>query len=225
MMYDYIKNGDCLQLMKELPDKSCDIAFTSPPYNRERNDKYDFYDDAKNDYYSFLCQVIDELMRITKRHIFFNVQAQYYNKADIYKLIGAYADNIQQIIIWEKLNPMPANGNNITNAYEFFLVIGDEPLKANGTYVKNLIATAVNGDMPDEHKAVMKQDVADYFMRTYSKRDDVVIDPFMGTGTTAIATRKYKCHYIGFEISQKYIDIALDRLKSETNQMQIEDFI
>lgn len=225
MELDYIRKGDCLQLMKDLPDKSCDYAFTSPPYNRERNDKYEFYNDNLPDYHSFLCQTIEELRRIVKKHIFFNIQAQYYNKADVYRLIGDYSDHIQQIIIWEKTNPMPANEKNITNAYEFFLCIGDDPLKANTTYVKNVICTAVNTEMPKEHHAVMKQELADYFIKQFTKKGDIIIDCFMGTGTTAVAAKKQERHYIGFEICQEYIDLANKRLETEKYQMQIEDYI
>lgn len=212
MEFDYIECGDSLKLMKDIPDKSIDVAFTSPPYNRKRNDKYTFYDDTLSDYYGFLLETIESLRRIVKRHIFLNLQTNYYNRQDIYRLIGTYANNLQNIIIWEKTNPMPASGKNITNAFEYFFVIGDEPLKANGTYVKNIIATSVNSNMPKEHKAVMKKEVCDWFIRNFTKENDIVIDPFLGTGTTAISCIEQNRHYIGFELEPKYFDIACKRL-------------
>jgi site-specific DNA-methyltransferase (adenine-specific)/modification methylase len=212
MNFDYIENGDCLKLMKELPDKCVDVAFTSPPYNRKRNDKYSFYDDTISDYYGFLLSTIENLRRIVKRHIILNVQTNYYNKKDIYRLIGTYADHIQNIIIWEKTNPMPASGTNITNAFEYFFVIGDKPLKANGTYVKNIISTSVNSNMPKEHKAVMKKEVCDWFIKQFTNENDIVIDPFLGTGTTAVSCIEQGRHYIGFELEPKYFDICCKRL-------------
>lgn len=210
--FDYIENGDCLELMKTLPDKSIDIAFTSPPYNRKRNDKYEHYDDTLNDYYGFLVDVVEQLKRIVKKHIIINIMPNYYNKSDVYKFIGTYADKIQQIIIWQKSNPLPASGNNITNAYEFFIVIGDTPLKANTTYVKNVITTAVNSDMPKEHRAVMKKEVCEWFIKNFTKENDVILDPFLGIGTTAVCCTENNRHYIGFEIIPEYYNMACENL-------------
>lgn len=73
-------NGDCLEVLKTIPDDTFDVAFTSPPYNRKRNDKYTFYDDIIEDYFNFLVSFTNELLRVSKRHIFINIQKQYYNK-------------------------------------------------------------------------------------------------------------------------------------------------
>ena len=56
-----LRKGDCLEKMKDIPDKSIDIAFTSPPYNRKRNDKYKNYNDTIEDYYGFLCNFTDRI--------------------------------------------------------------------------------------------------------------------------------------------------------------------
>lgn len=212
MDYDYIECGDCLTLMKELPDDSVDVTFTSPPYNRKRNDKYDHYNDQINDYFGFLCAFTDECLRITKRHVIVNVQKNFYQKKEIWQYIGRYADKITEIVIWQKLNPMPAGGHNVTNAYEFFIVFGDEPLKSNNTYTKNIISTSVNSNMPKEHKAVMKKEVCDWFIKNFTKENDIVLDPFLGTGTTACVCVEQNRHYIGFEISEQYFDMACHRL-------------
>ena len=210
--YDYIECGDCTRLLKELPDKSVDISFTSPPYNRKRNDKYTFYDDSIEDYYSFLCLVTDEMLRVTKSHVIVNIQKNYYNKKDVFEYIGRYSNKIVEIIIWEKSNPMPASGFNVTNCYEFFIVLGDKPLKANSTYVKNHITTSVNSKMPKNHKAVMKPEVCEWFIENFTKEDDIVLDPFLGVGTTAVSCVKYNRHYIGFEISEDYYNMACTNL-------------
>lgn len=141
-----------------------------------------------------------------------NVQTNYYNKSDVYKVIGTYSELIQQVIIWEKTNPMPANGFNITNSFEYFIVIGDEPLKSNSTYTKNIISTSVNSHMPKDHSAVMKKEVCDWFISKFTKPGDIVIDPFMGTGTTAISCIESGRHYIGFEISAEYVEMSKNRI-------------
>ena len=211
-------NGDCLEVMKGIPDKSVDISFTSPPYNRKRNDKYANYSDTKEDYFNFLCDFTDDLLRITKRHCFINIQTNYYNRIDVYKYFGEYARNIQNIIIWEKSNPMPASGKNITNSFEYFFVMGDTPLKSNTTYTKNHLTTSVNSKMPKNHKAVMNKDVALWFIEKFTKKDDTVLDCFMGLGTTGVACVNTHRGFIGIELDKTYFDIASKRIKAKTDE-------
>lgn len=209
-------NDDCFKTMKEMADKSVDISFTSPPYNRKRNDKYKNYDDDIKDYYKFLCDFTDELLRITKKYIFINLQKNYYNKKDIFKYIGKYSDKIVEIIVWEKTNPMPASGLNITNAYEFFFVLSDSALKSNTTYTKNIISSSVNSATTlKEHKAVMKQEISDYFIEKFTNVSDIVLDCFMGTGTTGVSCVKLNRNFIGIEIDKKYYEIAKERIGIE----------
>lgn len=207
-------NGDCLELMKNIPDNSIDISFTSPPYNRKRNDKYEFYDDRLDDYFGFLCNFTDELLRVTKKHVFVNVQKNYYNKEDVFNYIGKYSKQIKEIVIWEKTNPMPASGKNITNSYEFFIVLGNKPLKGNSTYTKNIIHTSVNSNMPKEHKAVMKQEVSDWFIENFTEENDIVLDCFMGLGTTGKSCLKNNRSFIGIEINENYFNIAKEEIES-----------
>ena len=146
-------NGDCLEVMQDMPDNSVDYVLTSPPYNRKRNDKYKLYNDQIADYFTFNKEVINQLLRISKKHIFYNIQTNFYNRDTVYKLIGFFNKDIKEIIIWEKSNPMPAAGNSITNAVEYFIVLGKESLKSNTTYTKNIITSSVNSRMPKIHKA------------------------------------------------------------------------
>lgn len=210
-------NGDCLIEMKKMEDNSVDVSFTSPPYNRKRNDKYEFYNDDIQDYFGFLCNFTDELLRVTKKHVFINIQKTYYNKEDVFNFIGKYSKKIKEIVIWEKTNPMPASGKNITNSYEFFIVLGDEPLKGNYTYTKNIISTSVNSNMPKEHKAVMKQEVSDWFIDNFTNENDIVLDCFMGLGTTGKSCLKNNRNFIGIEINENYFNIAKEDIENITS--------
>ena len=206
-------NADCFQIFPTMPDESVDVSFTSPPYNRKRNDKYKNYTDQIDDYYGFCCNAIDELRRVTRKYVIINLQANYYNRADVYKIIGKYADNIVNIIIWEKTNPLPANGHNITNAYEFFLVISKMALKSNTTYTKNHITTPVNSESTTKiHKAVMKQSVSDWFIDKFTTEGMVVFDPFMGLGTTGISCVRTSRDFIGIEKDPVYFEIGEKRI-------------
>lgn len=218
MMTSKLYHGDCLEIMKDIPDKSVDIVFTSPPYNRKRNDKYTNYNDTKEDYYGFLLRAIEMLRQKAKRHVFLNIQTNYYNKQDVYRLIGTYADYIQPIFVWEKSNPLPAPGNNITNAFEYFVVIGDKSLKSKRTYTKNHLTTSVNSDTTTKiHKAVMKQDVSDWFIERFTNKGDIVLDCFMGLGTTGISCKKFGCDFIGIELNENYFNIAKERIDNAKN--------
>ena len=201
---------DCFDRFNSLQDDSIDHVFTSPPYNRKRNDKYEFYDDNISDYYRFLCDVLDQSLRVSKGNVFLNVQKNYYNKIEVFKLIGKYAESIQEIFIWEKTNPLPSSGLSITNAYEFIIVLGQR-LKSNKTYTKNILKTSVSRPMYG-HRAVMKKEVAEFFIENFTKKNDLIYDPFMGVGTTALICSQLERKCIGSELTSEYYIASLERL-------------
>lgn len=213
MEINKIYNIDCFEGLKQLKDKSVDHILTSPPYNRKRNDKYEHHDDRIDDYFTFLCNIIDDCIRVSNGYVFFNIMKNYYNKKDVFKIIGKYSDQIQEIIIWEKTNPLPASGKSITNSYEYFIIFGNKPLKSNTTYTKNIISSSVNSKMTKNHKAIMKQEVCDWFIDKFTIEDETILDPFMGAGTTAISCINLKRNYIGFEIAKEYVELSEKRIK------------
>ena len=203
--------GDCLELLPFFADRSVDYSFTSPPYNRKRNDKYRDFTDRNENWLQLNIDVLNQLLRITKRHIFYNLQANYYNRQDVYKLIGLFCKKIVDIHIWEKSNPMPAGGKSVTNAVEYFLILGNESLKSNTTYTKNIITTSVNSNMPKEHKAVMNPNVAEHFISKFTQEKDVILDCFFGCGTTGVVAKKLNRIFIGIEKEISYFKIAVER--------------
>lgn len=234
MQTNYIENGDCLKLIKSLDNKSIDVSFTSPPYNRIRNDTYQFYDDTKKDYFDFLINITNEMLRVTKDYVIVNIQCNHFNKSDFYKYIGYYSDLINGIIVWEKTNPQPANNydkehntRSVTNSFEYFIFIKD-----GGNFVaygkkqfKNIIKSTVNSNHFKGHGAVMKEEIADLIINNFTKKGDIILDPFMGCGTTAVSCIKSDRKYIGYEIVPQYLKIAQDRINSLHNQINIFDFL
>lgn len=213
-----IYNADCFDFMQVVKDNSFDVVFTSPPYNRERNDKYSHYNDTQKDYFSFLVRAIGESLRIAKGNVFFNVQTNYYNSEAIYRVIGKFASQISQIFTWVKTNPMPSRHHVITNQYEWVIAFRD--LDPKDKVIRNVIQTSV-AKMPSEHKAVMHQDIADYFIRNFTREGYSVLDPFFGTGTTGIACYKYNVNCVGVEISNEYCGMAHDRILQVANPSQM----
>ena len=72
-----ILNLDCFEYMATMQDNSVDYSFTSPPYNRKRNDKYKEFTDINENWLELNIKAITELLRITKNHIFYNIQTNY----------------------------------------------------------------------------------------------------------------------------------------------------
>ena len=199
--------GDCLGIMKKLPDNCYDWVFTSPPYNRKRKDKYTFYVDDIKDYFDFLVKRTDEMFRVAKKGVFVNIQTTYYNRQEIYRYIGHYSNLIQEIFIQEKTNPMPASGNSITNAVEYVILLANERIKANHTYTKNIFKTSV-ARMPKEHKAVMHTDVVKFFANNFFKEGDTILDPFAGMGTTMKVCQEMGFKSEGIEICPEYAKLS-----------------
>lgn len=96
-----------------------------------------------------IVDVTNELLRVCKKDVIVNIQATYFNKKDVYKYIGYFADKLKEIVIWEKTNPQPSinkikdeNGNILTsvcNAVEYFFVLNEqaEEFRAYGSIKKH----------------------------------------------------------------------------------------
>lgn len=230
-MVDYIDCGDCLELMKEMEDHSVDYVFTSPPYNDAGNDKDSVWHNKHqkysspekyDDYFEWLCERIDEMIRVTRKCVMVNIQGLTTNRKCLYRIIGRYADRIHDIIIWNKTNPCPTSTpHKISNAYEMVLLIKPDGVKGvdvnTKSYYTNVITLPVNSNnkYSNIHRAVMSTDFCMEIIREFTDSDSVVLDPFMGLGTTAICCKKLGRHYIGFEISKDYVEVSLERIKEE----------
>lgn len=221
-----IYHTDCFEGFKHLPDNSVTHVFTSPPYNTKRNTfskdpkarKYIHFKDNIPNYFEFLCNAIDESLRVSTDFVFFNIGKNYRNKKDIFKLIGHYSDKIIDIVIWNKNNPYPSSGNALTNAYEFILVLGHKKLVSKYNYTKNVITTNHNGSNKYKgHSALMPFAIPCFFFKHFCNAGETILDPFSGLATTAICARMYDMNYIGFELIEEYFNDGNERLKEEFN--------
>ena len=216
-----IKEGDCLEHFKVWDDNCVDHVLTSPPYNVGRPKKskskqvakYIGFDDKNKNYFEWSVKVIDELLRVSRGHVFYNVQANYYNKKDIYKLIGHYHKDIIQTFIWTKGHSSPASEPGaISNFYEYiFAFSNDTRIKSNNKFTTNTLHTPIGGRAKGFH-AVMHDDIADFFIENFTQEKDLILDPFMGSGTTALSCLKLKRDFIGIELVPEYIELANQRI-------------
>lgn len=238
-MINTVIQGNCLEVMKDIPDKSIDMILTSPPYNmrtRIRNGKYTtkeksehfskkykYFDDALpiDEFYSFHKDCITEMLRISKI-VIYNFQIVTGSKEAFFKIVGDFNKDIKDIIIWDKGFGQPAMHEKVLNsAYEMLLILEDD--KSAGRVIKN--STFKRGELQnilrigrgkkisDIHLACFPEELAETIIKNFSKENDTILDPFAGSGTTLKMAKKNNRNYIGIEISPEYIDIINNRLK------------
>ena len=230
--------GDCLEALRQMEDCSVDVTFTSPPYNDSgkterdvqtlRHIKYE-YVESRSDWFEWQCDVIDELLRVTKKYVLYNVQALLSNREDVYRLIGHYAEQIHQILIWYKPNAQPQPyPNRIGNSYEMVLILRGRNFKAlhiNSEHYSNVIVQNINTDhaWSDKHRALMSTPFADEIIREFTQKGEMVLDPFMGLATTGLSCVRQGRRFTGIEIHPPYYQIALERMEREASQASLFD--
>lgn len=198
--------GDCVELMKELPDKSVDLVLTDPPYGLEY--QYDCYKDTEENLKNLINKIMPEILRVSKR-----------------ALISCGHTNIQK---YPKYNWLLCWYYGTTNALNSWGFTSWQPILAYGkdAYLENGLGARMdvikdshapeswlkgkehscNKPLPFWEKLLMRGSV---------KETDIILDPFMGSGTTAVACKNLKRNFIGFEISEKYCEIARQRLRQD----------
>tara|TARA_R110002072_G_scaffold121850_3_gene256077 strand:+ start:648 stop:1418 length:771 start_codon:yes stop_codon:yes gene_type:complete len=235
-----IYNENCMDTMKRMDDDFIDVVITSPPYNlgsfRMNGNgvkrSYENYSDDLpiQEYFEQTKKWIDELLRITKHHVFWNI-GEYKGCKGITKFIlNNYQHKLKETFIWCKPNPNP-NGNigSITNSYEYiFCISNDQPEVSKFTHhnlkgmIKNFIHKGVNnGKENSDHGYAFGEWLPKHFIHNFSKPGDLIYDPFMGSGTTAKAAHLLDRRWIGSELSSKYVNIANKRLKPVLNQTKL----
>lgn len=229
----------CLETMKRMDDNSVDCVITSPPYNmnlrirkgeycsrqivKELSTKYSSFDDNLpiEEYNKFHTTVLQELLRISKV-VFYNIQIVTGSKRSVFKMIGDFNDKLKDIIIWDKGVAQPAMQEQVLNRRtELILVFEtDYPISRQYKY-----ANFERGTLDDiweikrgkkisaNHGATFPEELIGKILENFTKEGEVIYDPFMGTGTTAIVSKKMNRRFIGSEIGEDYYELINKRLK------------
>lgn len=229
----WIKCCDCVEGMKSMEAKSVDVSFTSPPYNDTGTSKTDMHTnnthrkyeipEMRKDWFNWQCEVIDQMLRVTKKYVLYNVQGLKNNRENIYKLIGHYSERIHDILVWYKPNGCPTGTpNKLSNKYEMVLILKPDGVKGvdvNSKFYTNVIVQNINSnkEFAQHHKAVMSKPFCDEIIKEFTKEGDIVLDPFMGMATTAVSCIEQNRKFIGFEIYPKYFELAQKRIKETIN--------
>jgi site-specific DNA-methyltransferase (adenine-specific)/modification methylase len=240
MEINKLYNENCLDTLGKMPDKFVDLVVTSPPYNmrtrirngqyttREKSEhfskKYKHFDDdlSINEFYSFHSEVLRELLRVSKI-VCYNFQIVTGSKEAFFKIIGDFNRNIKDIIIWDKGSGQPAmHGMVLNSCYEMILILEDDKkagrviqnAKFNRGEMNNILRIGRGGKVVDGHSAVFPERLAGELIKAFSEEEDLVYDPFMGSGTTGMVANKLNRNWIGSEITQEYCKIATQRIQS-----------
>lgn len=165
------------------------------------------------------------MLRISKRLVVYNIQTLRTGRADVYRLFGRFSDKIHDAIIWYKPNGQPSNTEGkISNTYEFVLLLkpdGVDGVSVNKRFMRNVVVETVNvNPWSKVHGAVMSEKLCSTLIDSLTFENELVCDPFMGCGTTAVVCDKLNRRYIGSEKEQKYIDIANERLEESRRQIR-----
>jgi DNA modification methylase len=212
--------GDCLEVMKQIPDKSVDLVLTDPPYNIARENNFSTMGRAGIDFGEWdkgfdLFSYIDQVSRVLNKDgsfVMFNA----------WRNLGAIADYAEKqgfetkdMIRLEKSNPMPRNRDRryITD-YECAIWFVKE--KAKWTFNRQddkyqrpkFVACIESGLHPTQKNLSLMENL----VKIHSNENNVVLDPFMGSGTTGLACKNLNRHFIGIEQNANYFEIAKGRI-------------
>ena len=216
---------DALDGLKQLEDDSVDLVLTDPPYNLDK----DFQNDnlKEEEFISFLTPILKELKRVSKPKrsiiIFFDSGK---NLPLLFKCIEKAELHFQKLGVWYKPNDCSFPHNRILRKSEVFVIVS-KTLKLNhdgeGHIHDCIIRNRRITDKSFWHPTVKELPVIEKLLLSHSLEKWIVLDPFMGSGTTAVACTKLGRKFIGFEIEQKYIEMANKRISQHRGQTRLTE--
>lgn len=203
-----IHQTDCLPFMRSLPDKCVDLVLTDPPYGVGEN--YASFQDNKDNLKKLVSEFMPELLRIGHRVV-----------------VTCGVGNIwiypQPTWILNWYTPAGCGSSKWGFCtWQPILVYGNDPYLQNG---KGRVAdTIVHTETAEKngHPCPKPENLWSKLLNRTSVRDaDIVFDPFMGSGTTALVAEKKQLKWMGCELEPKYCAIAEGRIKRERNQLKL----
>lgn len=243
METNIIYNKDCLEGLKELPNKSVQMVITSPPYNMGDERYYKNYNDNKSskEYVNWLKEINSQIYRVLKDDGVYVLNINY-NRKTPYEYHKVIVDCVEEIgficrenVAWIKQGFPITEKWNMTRDWEYIAILTKSneyktsqkvnkvisnkwEIKNNG--VQNL--NNINKDFTTNiNNATFPIELPRKCIKLFTDEGDVVCDPFNGLASTSIACIETKRKYIGFELDKETYEFSLLRLKQETNQKRI----
>lgn len=205
--------GDCLELMKSIPDASVDMVLTDPPYGMSFQSNYrqtkhkKIQNDSCVDWFD---DFVDEIYRVSKENTAHYVFCSFHN-IDKFKQQIEKKFKIKNLLVWEKNNTsMWDLTGDFAPKVEFILFFQKGRRKINGTRDANIFKFSRTGN--NYHPTEKPVDMIKYLAGKFSDDGQTILDPFMGSGTTGVACKNINRDFIGFELDKGYFDIAYKRI-------------
>ena len=233
--------GNTVDVMKHIPDGSIELIVTSPPYNLKNStgngmkdgrggkwanaalvDGYSHYNDnmPHDKYVEWQRECLTEMLRIIPKNgaIFYNhkwrVQAGLLQ--DRNDIVAGFP--VRQIIIWQRQGGLNFNPGYFLPTYEVIYLIANPKFKLVKKANAHGDIWAFGQESKNKHPAPFPVELIERIIS--STHADVVLDPFMGSGTTAIAAKNLGRQFIGIDISPEYCEMAKARLANPVSAIQ-----
>jgi len=234
--------GDSTQpeaVLRLMGDNRSDMVFTSPPYNAGKSEslsgnthttdnKYqDGYDDdqTQEGWAELIKKSLDAIIPYSQ-YQFYNIQMLAGNKRAFLHLLGDYAEQVVDIAVWNKGHGAPAMAKNVMNsAYEFIVIFSSESNPNRSIKIGNFRGTLRNVfDIPPQrgnefskvHAATFPVALPTEVIKGMTNREAIIVDNFLGVGSTLIACEKTGRICYGMELDPKYVDVIIKRWEDYT---------
>ena len=212
--------GDCLEVMSGIKDKSVDLIVTDPPYlmdyQSNRRKKEDRFDKIKNDKgnYTLIQEYLKECHRIMKDNTAIYCFCSWHN-IDFFKNEFEKYFKLKNILVWNKNNHGTGDlKGSYAPKHEFILFGHKGRTLLRGKRIADVIDCPKISSNKLTHPTEKPQDLLEIFIKQSSDEGSIIFDGFMGTGSCGIAAKKLNRNFIGIELDEKYFNIAKDRLEN-----------
>ena len=232
--------GDCVKSMRTIPDDSVDCIITDPPYNlglfmhnrntnlkkmRENQFAYAGWDNMEYQVWKrCMGKFMEQCARVCKKSASLVVFMSVLKVADIVSLAQKYGFYYKTTGVWHKLNPMPRNMNihyvNSTECWIYFIYKDTSGTFNNKgcvlhDYLESSV-TPISEKKFGSHPTQKPLKILNELVSTLTNPNDIVLDPFMGSGSTCVSALLNDRRYIGIELNEAYYAIALKRITNLT---------
>ena len=218
MKINETENKDAMELMSEIRNDYCDLLLTDIPYNEVSRKSAGLRNLDKGDADILeipLADLIREMVRVTKGsgYIFCGFQ----QISEIVRVIKEVTPSVR-LLVWEKSNPSPMNGDKIWLSSIEPIVYFKKP---NATFNEHCKGAVLR--FPTErgklHPTQKSLKLFQHIVKVSSNEGDIVLDPFMGSGTTALASVSLSRDFVGGDKNIEYVKIANERIKNINNDL------
>ena len=207
--------GDCFEILKNETNESIDLIITDPPYGMSFQSNYrkEKHLKIENDNtLEWLDNFVQQAHRVLKINTHFYCFCSWHH-IDIFKQAIQKHFEVKNILIWVKNNTgMGDLSGDYAPKHEFIIYARKGKKKLNGRRDSNILEYKRTGNKL--HPTEKPVNMFEFLIKKSSMENDIILDPFAGSGTTAIACINTKRNYILIEKEQEYIDIINKRIES-----------